>query len=225
MAGLASLNGLAGAGRAAAKLSLLRGRLALARAKVAAAQAAEARIPWVPVVPPRLVGALARSGSLSRAGFFGNALRRSRVPRATVAVRPPAALVSVKETIRERRERENKAAPGGLRSPWRYVRTNERARKVGEQLAAVIDAFLEEHPAVEGWLLDESFKGREKLRANGEGLLLERIAGLLGATSADFGKRSKWRSGIVRAYVVAAVDPETQLADWLEEGAPMGAAR
>ena len=115
------------------------------------------------------------------------------------------------ETRRERRERENSSAPGGLRSPWKYVRMNSRAREVGLQLAAKLDDFMDEYPQVESWLLEGGQAGREKFRLSCEDVLVQRIASLLGATSIGFGRRSRWRYGIVSAYVDAAGDPETQL--------------
>ena len=164
--------------------------------------------------------------ALVRVGSFGQALRR-RSEVQTLADQPcaEAHAEAGTETRRDRRERENQEAPGGLRSPHRYVQSNPQARVIGARLAAVIDEFLEEDPAVEGWLLEAGRAGREKLGSECEAVLVQRVADLLGVGSIAFGRRSKWRSGIVRAYVAARGDPETQFAGWLEEGAPTGVAR
>ena len=86
-------------------------------------------------------------------------------------------------TMKQRREEENVRVPGGLRTPWKFVRGSSGARRVGARLALVIDCFLDEHPHVIGWLLEDGEAGREKLRCGPESVLVTRLAKVLGAHS------------------------------------------
>jgi hypothetical protein len=127
-----------------------------------------------------------------------------------------------KPTKREAREAENAVAPGGLRSPWRYVRSSPAARRVGEGISRLIGQFMNDHPYVEGWLLDEKGPGREKMRGPIESDLVNRLASYLKAKDTRKGKRSQWSASIVGAYVREARDPDRHLAEWLENGVPTG---
>ena len=48
------------------------------------------------------------------------------------------------------------------------------------------------------------------------------VANALGVTDTSFSLITRWRPGIVRGFVASAKDPEVQLSDWLEFGAPTG---
>ena len=52
--------------------------------------------------------------------------------------------------------------------------------------------------------------------------LVKRLCTLLGAKTPSRGRRSKWRAGLVEAYLKESKDPEQHLAGLLEEGAPTG---
>jgi len=161
-----------------------------------------------------------------RVGKFGQQLIRVG-SQASSSTAPPMAVPTLcstgsKLTKREAREAENAVAPGGLRSPWRYVRSSPSARRAGEDISKLIGHFMDEHPYVEGWLLDEGALGREKFRGSVETELVERLARRLGARNTRKGKRSSWRAAMVEAYVREAQDPDHQLAEWLENGVPTG---
>ena len=129
-------------------------------------------------------------------------------------------------TKKKRRESENAIAPGGLRTPWRYVTAQPRSRQVGLKIASVIDKFVESHPHITDQLLEEGQAGRDKLKNSGEeDELAGIVAALLGTSDISKGPRSKWRAAVVAAYVAKAQDPDHQLAKWLREGAPAGVAR
>jgi len=162
---------------------------------------------------------------LTRVGRFGNALRATPglTPTAPPSVTP--ALTKNVESHKQRRTRENADAPGGMRSPWKFVRENPRSRDVGAKLAEVIDQFVDDCPDVSRWLLEEGAAGRAKYKGTGsEYQLLTRLQEFLGAKTLAFGKHSCWRSCLVRSYVAMAGDPELHLADWFEDGAPTGVA-
>ena len=113
-----------------------------------------------------------------------------------------------------------------MRTPWRYISAAWLARDVGTSLRLAISGFITKHPQVTTWLLDDGADGRKKLKTqNGgklEAELIDTVAENLGAKTTAFSKVSRWRPGLVRVYVAKAKDPETQLADWLEFGAPTG---
>ena len=142
-------------------------------------------------------------------------LRTGEAPEVTP--RPPA------DTRKMRRESENAIAPGGMRTPWRYVASRPKARQIGMKLAATIDTFVLEHPHLIAQLIDEGASGRKKFKESGEeDALAARIAKLLGTDDISRGPRSRWRAGIVEAYVAKAEDPDHVLASWLKHGAPTG---
>ena len=128
-------------------------------------------------------------------------------------------------TKKRRRESENAIAPGGLRSPWRYVVSNPRSRQVGIKIAAAIDAFVSERPHIIEQLIDEGAAGRKKIAdSDEEEILVNTMAHILGTDDTKRGPRSKWRAGLVGAYVQAAQDPDHLLAGWLRNGSPAGVA-
>ena len=125
-------------------------------------------------------------------------------------------------TKKETRRRENESAPGGMRSPWKYVAGTPEARHCGIRIAIVLEEFICEHPWVLAWLVDEGAAGHEKFSKTLEKKLVKRLCGLLGAKTPSKGRRSKWRASLVEAYIREAGDPEQHLAGWLEEGVPTG---
>ena len=188
---------------------------------------------------------------LVRVGRFGKALRMANAVKETkmaTNISPPSSLVpslassstcpmtrtgeapdvapkAMLATKRRRRESENAIAPGGLRTPVRYVNSHPKARQVGLKLAATIDAFIQEHPHVIEALLERGQEGRDEMKKSGEEeILARRIGEALGTKDTSHGPRSKWRAGIVEAYVRTAEDPDKQLAGWLRDGAPAGVA-
>jgi len=161
---------------------------------------------------------------LHRVGPHGNALRAAGLPQTNGPTPTTTSPTTAEESKKQRRERENASVPGGMRTPWKYVKYHPRARIVGSMIADVIDRFLDQNPDVSTWLLEEGEEGREKYRAI-EMNLLKQLGYLLGAKSLDFGKSSKWRADLVEAYVRVAEDPEVHFADWLRNGAPTGVAR
>ena len=137
-----------------------------------------------------------------------------------ITPRPPA------DTKKKRRESENFIAPGGMRTPWRYVVSRPKARQIGLKLAAAIDSFVHDHPHLVTQLIDEGAAGRKKLLDSGEEVLLaKKLAGVLGTEDVSRGPRSRWRAGLVKAYVASAEDPDYILASWLRDGAPTGVAK
>ena len=121
-----------------------------------------------------------------------------------------------------RREAENLAAPGGMRSPHRYVQANKAATETGLVVTAAITQFIVKHPLVVTWLIDEMETGRRKLSSSMELELVEAIGGALGTTDVRKGPRSRWRAGLVEAFITKSGDPETCLPTWLREGVPTG---
>ena len=143
---------------------------------------------------------------------------------AKAAATGAATLASTLEpgTRKQKRHKENEEAPGGMRSPWRYVSASPAARRCGIKVAVVLEEFICEHPQVIGWLLDEGQVGHVKYSAKLEKKLVARLCQLLGAKTPSKGRRSKWRAELVRAYLKEAEDPERHLPDWLENGVPTG---
>ena len=90
----------------------------------------------------------------------------------------------------------------------------------------MIDTFVFDHPHIINQLLEDGAAGRALFKKTGEEEILAlKIAKLLGAKDTKRGPRSKWRAGIVEAYVNMAGDPDTQIAGWLRDGAPTGVAK
>jgi hypothetical protein len=126
---------------------------------------------------------------------------------------------------RELREIENRACAGGMRSPWKGVASLPAHRQVGKDIKETIFKFLEADPQIIEDLLNLKEVGFKKHEKCIEQVLLPMVAKVLNTEDTKRGPRSRWRAGIVEAYVKASGDPEVHLADWLRHGAPTGVAR
>ena len=125
-------------------------------------------------------------------------------------------------TKKARRAAENLAAPGGMRSPHLSVQARPAARATGLKVTEAITCFIEKHPLVVSWLIDEKETGRQKLSSTAEAELVETIGKALGTTDVCRGPRSRWRAGLVEAFCKESDDPEKCLPGWLREGVPTG---
>ena len=156
---------------------------------------------------------------LRRVGYYGSALRREEdiwdVGQATSATL----------TRKQLREKENIHCPGGMRTPWKYVQSNPRARSVGRRINAAICLFLDRHPSATTWLLDHGEAGWKQLRQTCGQELIDEIAMVLQPNSTARSKMAHWRGSIVSACISQAKNPEVHLPTWMEEGCPTGVAR
>ena len=128
-------------------------------------------------------------------------------------------------TKKATRDRENNEAIGGMRNPARSVAKIAGLRSAGLRVRSLIENFCVDHPDL---LRDIVQSAGDKVNLVDEtrvDQLAEHIAKGLGAEHHRRGRRSLWRPGIVKAFVDLAGDPDTTLAEWLEEGAPTGVAR
>ena len=127
-------------------------------------------------------------------------------------------------TRAQRRSKENEAAIGGLRSPWRAVGRMPILREVGANIRQVIDAFIDRHPVLEK--LPDGGEFAQRLAEGAEvDELRTLVAELLQASSTDRSENgSPWRRKLVEAHVRASKDPEVELPVWLQHGAPIGVA-
>ena len=126
---------------------------------------------------------------------------------------------------RERREIENRACAGGMRSPWKGAASLPAHRQVGKNIKHAIFKFLEADPKIIEDLLNLKEVGFKMHVDRIEKVLLPMVAKVLNTEDLARGPRSRWRAGIVEAYVKASGDQEVHLADWLRHGAPTGVAR
>ena len=118
-----------------------------------ATKAAVASASGVPAAPKQM--------SLARVGHFGNALTSAPISLKKREL-PFEAHRDTRETKRQQRDRENLQAPGGLRAPWKYVRSSKIAQETGATVGAVIDMLLDDRPEVIDWLVDGGAEGRAK---------------------------------------------------------------
>ena len=158
---------------------------------------------------------------LVRVGVWGNSLVRASQARESQeqeADRPRERA----ETLKERRGLENQRCLGGLRAPWSAVRRAPLLRHTGAKVRVAIEDFLTRHPEVISLILESRGEGWAAVDAEFGVELVECIMSALGAVSAARGEKSRWRPGLVKAFVKLACDPDTDLATWLEDGAPTG---
>ena len=134
----------------------------------------------------------------------------------------PLALPRAEETKKQKRERENLEAPGGLRSPWMFVRCSAAAQSTGDLLAKTIDAFIDQNPEVINWLVDGGGDGRKKFRAQAELLLAQKFGDTLQTADVGLSPNGRWLPGLLQAYCLRAGDPERYVPTWLRGGAPSG---
>jgi hypothetical protein len=147
---------------------------------------------------------------------------RRAAPSSSSAAAPGASASWLEPT---ERDAENEACLGGLRSPWKAVRKIPSLRRAGTLIRSVISKFVDEHPAVITDLLTKRAAGWAVHKDNVEGKLVPRLAAALGTNCFTRGPGSKWRPGLVKAFVEMAGDAERDLSTWLAEGAPTGVSR
>ena len=121
-----------------------------------------------------------------------------------------------------RRAAENLVAPGGMRSPHRYVDANPAAVQTGLKVTEALTKFITQNPLVVSWLVDEGETGRRKIGLALEAELVKTVGDALGTADLSRGPRSRWRAGLVEAFIEDSADPERHLAEWLRTGVPTG---
>ena len=138
------------------------------------------------------------------------------------------------ETRAERRQRENAACVGGMRSPRLSLRRLPAVRQVGRRLRVAIQqhlvklgpvgdltqAFGDESMSKPG---SEMAKGVERVRSEIRELILDTLGAVPGpkVTSAPY---TLWDAELVRAISLTGHDPDRDFPTWLAEGAPAGIA-
>jgi hypothetical protein len=173
-------------------------------------------------IPGRVI-----ASNLVRVGFWGSTLVRADVVTSQSKVGEFSRPWLKKKTApegKELREQENRACVGGMRSPWKGVAAGARHREVGERIKSVILKFIESRPLIVDDILDLKDIGFLNHAERIEKELVPKVAAALGASDVERGPRSRWRAGIVKAYVEASGDSEIHLGEWLKTGAPIGVA-
>ena len=122
------------------------------------------------------------------------------------------------------REIENSECIGGLRSPWKHHLGDGSRRLVGDLLRKTIQDFVAKDRSIVDDLLTDKESGFLKHARRIEEVLVPELAKALGAENWSVGPRSRWRPGLVEAYIKATGDQEKHLGEWLRYGAPTGVA-
>ena len=177
----------------------------------------------------QLVMTQASSSDIGKHAADGGALGSFSAVASSVVSSGPSALAASSSsratgtaTKKARRAAENLAAPGGMRSPHLYVSANPRAALAGTAVTNVLTDFIVANPLVVSWLIDEGEVGRRKISHAMEADMIKAVGKVLGTSDLAKGPRSRWRAGIVEAYIQQAEDPEKHLPTWLREGVPTG---
>ena len=143
----------------------------------------------------------------------------------------PVTADAPQETLRGKRERENRECVGGMRSPASTVQRFPRMLKVGALIRRLIEAFITKHPDVGGM---RTLLGSDMLTsyASSETFLskLDQLRGMLRvALNADSTVRGAahcgWVTDLVACHIEMADDPDKQLIEWMVHGAPLGLNR
>ena len=124
------------------------------------------------------------------------------------------------------REQANHLTVGGMRRPATALGKVPGLEATGRKVRAVIEAVLDEHPAL--LQLVEPGKGEGVWSHCSEIMeesLTAKICLALKAASSARGPRSRWRAGIVEGFIRDSGDPEVHLPSWLRDGAPTGVAK
>ena len=128
--------------------------------------------------------------------------------------------------IRAQRRIENEKAIGGMRNPRLSLLRVPGHRKVGAEIAAIIDNYLDEHPAVQDRLMraigdkTKMNKGPTKEEIKELTTRLEKYFGLAPHEATSF--RTQLHQPMYEAWVRASGDPDIHVPKWLKEGTPMG---
>lgn len=123
------------------------------------------------------------------------------------------------------KEEQSRLAVGGMRRPAATLAKVPGLQGVGRLVREVLDRVVDEYPdllrlAVPG----EGEQVWAECRATLEPDLVGRLGRALGARSTALGPCSRWRAGLVEAFLREAGDPEVHLPGWLRDGAPTGVA-
>ena len=165
-----------------------------------------------------------------KTGRWGNALRRQaardesspKVP----TISPMTNLTPGNpDTMKIRKERANDDAIGGMRNPAISVGRVPGLRGTGAKVRQALESYTKEHPDILRDIVNSAGAKRDGVGEDRIEDLAGHVARALGADHHRRGRRSMWRPEVVRAFVKMANDPDTELANWLEDGAPTGVAR
>ena len=174
-------------------------------------------------------------GAWARQGAWGNQLVR-RLPGATDGTdgngRKKVAKLEAHVRIEQpgktnkklEREAENHVAIGGMRNPALAVGKVPGLRHAGKIVRESLELYMRMHPTLLSDITLSIDSGKEAISEERVIDLAGHLGRALDAKHTRKGKRSLWRPGLVEAFVNLAGDPETELAGWLEDGAPTGVA-
>ena len=165
-----------------------------------------------------------------KTGRWGNALRRQAARDESSPMVPNIAPLTnltpgSTDTVKTRKEFANETAIGGMRNPAVSVGRVPGLRGTGAKVRQAIEKYTDEHPDILRDIVASAGAKRDGVSEDRIEDLAGHVARALGADHHRRGRRSMWRPGIVRAFVSMANDPDTELATWLEDGAPTGVAR
>ena len=165
-----------------------------------------------------------------KTGRWGNALRRQATDDEVAPGAPSIAPISNltpgnQDTVKIRKERASDDAIGGMRNPAVSVGRVPGLRSTGAKVRRAIEDYIGKHPDIMRDIVRSAGAKHDCVSEDRIEDLAGHVAQALGAEHHRRGRRSMWRPGVVRAFVNMANDPDTELADWLEDGAPTGVAR
>ena len=118
------------------------------------------------------------------------------------------------------REAENAKALGGMRAPHRSLASLPRGASTGYKIRKLIETSLDQHPDLADSCCPPEGEAPQQFDETRVGTLRRAILKLLGH---EYGELKPGISPeIIRAWCLATGDPDAILAQWLEEGAPLG---
>lgn len=172
-----------------------------------------------------------KSTGTRRVGHVGEVFLEPRKPTSTVHMDPEkesGPKSSTQTSKRQKREAENEFCVGGMRNPLGAVKRLWKVKNVGKQIRLAWEQFTKERPAA--LRLGETYGSAEA--QYDETLAMEwqiKLAATLGVTARDGLKltdklmfKSPVNVDLWRGWFRATGDPDHHVAEWAENGVPLG---
>ena len=106
---------------------------------------------------------------------------------------------------------KTQVALGGLRHPHSIVERFPKMAATGALVRPQLEAFLDAHPLVMDWIINEGKEGWYRVESHHLAELLDRVGRALQTSDIGQSTRSKWRPGLVKAWCMMADDPGLHL--------------